>query len=147
VAFLLDTNVVSELRRPQPDPRVLSWLASTASVDLHLSVLVAGEIRRGIELLRPREPDRAARLDVWLGGLVASYADRLIPVSALVADTWGRLSSLRPLPVADGLMLATAKVYGLTLVSREAPALADLGVQTFNPWEAIDRRPSDLISP
>jgi predicted nucleic acid-binding protein len=147
VAFLLDTNVVSELSRPQPDPCVLSWLASTASVDLHLSVLVAGEIRRGIELLRPREPDRAARLDVWLEGLVASYADRLIPVSALVADTWGRLSSLRPLPVADGLMLATAKVHGLTLVSHEAPALGDLGVPTFNPWEAIDRGPSGLISP
>jgi predicted nucleic acid-binding protein len=147
VAFLLDINVVSELSRPQPDPCVLSWLASTASVDLHLSVLVAGEIRRGIELLRPREPDRAARLNVWLEGLVASYADRLIPVSALVADTWGRLSSLRPLPVADGLMLATAKVHGLTLVSHEAPALGDLGVPTFNPWEAIDRGPSGLISP
>ena len=147
MAFLLDTNVVSELRRPRPDPRVLSWLASTASVDLHLSVLVAGEIRRGIELLRPREPDRAARLDAWLEGLVESYADRLIPVSALVADTWGRLSSLRPLPVADGLMLATAKVHGLTLVSREAPALADLGVPTFDPWEAIDRGPSGQISP
>lgn len=137
MAFLLDTNVVSELRRPLPDARVLRWLESTASVDLHLSVLAAGEIRRGIELLRPREPDRAARLETWLEGLVASYADRLLPVSASVADTWGRFASLRPLPVADGLMLATAQVHGLTLVSREAPALADLGVPTLSPWEGL----------
>ena len=137
MAFLLDTNVVSEVRRPHPDPRVRAWLEGTASVDLHLSVLVIGEIRRGIELLRPREPERAAMLDEWLEGLVAAYTDRLLPVSASVADTWGRLSSLRPLPVADGLMLATAKVYGLTLVSREAPALADLGVPTLSPWEAL----------
>ena len=98
-------------------------------------MLVTGEIRRGVELLRPREPDRAASLDEWLEGLVASYGDRLLPVSARVADAWGRLSSIRPLPVADGLMLATAMVNGLTLVSREAESLADLGVPTLNPWE------------
>ena len=140
MAFLLDTNVVSELRRALPDPHVLTWLENVASVDLHLSVLVAGEIRRGIELLRPREPHRARTLDEWLDGLVAAYADRLLPVSRAVADTWGRLSSLRPLPVADGLMLATAQVYGLTLVSREAPSLADLGVSTLSPWEALGAR-------
>ena len=138
MAFLLDTNVVSELRRPRPDPRVQTWLGGVASVDLHLSVLVAGEIRRGIELLRAREPDRARTLDEWLEGLMASYADRLLPVSAAVADTWGRLSSVRPLPVADGIMLATAKVHGLTLVSREAPSLANLGVPTLSPWDARD---------
>ena len=137
MAFLLDTNVVSELRRPRPDPHVREWLKSVASVDLHLSVLVTGEIRRGVELLRPREPERAASLDEWLEGLVVAYGDRLLPVSASVADAWGRLSSLRPLPVADGLMLATAKVNGLTLVSREAVALADLGVSTLSPWEAL----------
>ncbi len=136
MAFLLDTNVVSELRRPRPEPRVQAWLGGVASVDLHLSVLVAGEIRRGIELLRPREPDRARTLDEWLNGLVDAYADRLLPLSATVADTWGRLSSLRPLPVADGLMLATAKVNGLTLVTREAASLADLGVPTLDPWQA-----------
>lgn len=138
MAFLLDTNVVSELRRPRPDPRVQTWLGGVASVDLHLSVLVAGEIRRGIELLRTREPDRARTLDEWLEGLMASYADRLLPVSAAVADTWGRLSSVRPLPMADGIMLATAKVHGLTLVSREAPSLANLGVPTLSPWDARD---------
>lgn len=143
MAFLLDTTVISELRRPRPEPRVQAWLGGVASVDLHLSVLVAGEIRRGIELLRPREPDRARGLDEWLDGLVDAYADRFLPVSASVANTWGRLSSLRPLPVAAGLMLATAQVYGLTLVSREAATLADLGVPTLSPWEA----PGDERSP
>jgi len=138
VSFLLDTNVVSELRRPRPDPHVREWLGRIASVDLHLSVLVTGEIRRGVELLRPREPERAASLDEWLEGLVVAYGDRLLPISASVADAWGRLSSLRPLPVADGLMLATAKVNGLTLVSREAAALSDLGVSTFSPWKALE---------
>jgi predicted nucleic acid-binding protein len=137
VAFLLDTNVVSELRRPRPDRHVREWLEGVASVDLHLSVLVTGEIRRGIELLRPREPERAASLDQWIEGLVVAYGDRLLPVSTSVADAWGRLSSLRTLPVADGLMLATAKVNGLTLVSREAAALSDLGVPTLSPWEAL----------
>lgn len=137
MAFLLDTNVVSELRRPRPDRHVRAWLGSVASVELHLSVLVTGEIRRGVELLRPREPERAASLDNWLDGLVDAYGDRLLPVTAAVADMWGRLSALRPLPVADGLMLATAKVYGLTLVTREAASLADLGVPTLSPWEAL----------
>ncbi len=142
MAFLLDTNVISELRRPRPDPRVQKWLGGIASVDLHLSVLVTGEIRRGVELLRPREPDRAATLDAWLEGLELAYADRLLPVSASIADTWGRLSSVRPLPVTDGLMLATAKVYGLTLVSREARTFADLGVPTLSPWEAQGEGPT-----
>ena len=67
-------------------------------MDIHLSVLVAGEIRRGIELLRPREPERARDLDTWLEGLVDTYADRLLPVSATVADAWGRLSADAPRP-------------------------------------------------
>ena len=138
MAFLLDTNVISEFRRARPDPKVEAWLEGVASVDLHLSVLVAGEIRRGIEFLRPREPDRARALDEWLDGLVAAYADRLLPVTAAVADAWGRLSARRPLPVADGIMLATAGVYGLTLVTREARSLADLDVPTLSPWESRD---------
>ena len=139
MSFLLDTNVVSELRRDHPDPNVEAWLQGTPSVDLHLSVLVAGEIRRGIELLRPREPARAQALDEWLHGLVTAYADRLLPGTAAVADAWGRLSARRPLPVSDGLMLATAEVYGLTLVTREARSFADLGVPTLSPWDRRDK--------
>lgn len=138
MAFLLDTNVVSEIRRARPDRNVEAWLASVPSVDLHLSVLVAGEIRRGIELLRPREQLRAQALDEWLQGLMTTYADRLLPVTAAVADAWGCLSAHRPLSVSDGLMLATAEVYGLTLVTREARSFADLGVATLSPWDSRD---------
>ena len=69
---------------------------------------------------------------------MTAYADRLLPVTAAVADTWGRLSSRRPLPVSDGLMLATAEVYGLTLVTRESRSFADLGVATLSPWDPRD---------
>ena len=138
MAFLLDTSVVSELRRDRPDRNVEAWLQGTPSVDLHLSVLVVGEIRRGVELLRPREPVRAQALDEWLQGLVTAYADRLLPVTAAVAEAWGRLSARRPLPVSEGLMLATAEVYGLTLVTREARSFADLGVATLSPWDPRD---------
>lgn len=141
MAFLLDTNVVSELRRPRTDRGVEAWFAGVASVDLYLSVLVAGEIRRGIELLRSREPARAQSLDAWLEGLVGSYGDRLLPITAGVADAWGRLSAHRPLPVSDGLMLATAATFGLTLVTREAGSFADLGVPTLDPW-APEGRPT-----
>lgn len=134
MGFLLDTNVVSELRRPRPDPTVEQWFESVASVDLHLSVLVVGEIRRGVERIRPREPDRACALAAWIDGMVDAYADRLLPVDAATSDAWGRLSALRPLPVADGLMLATAAVHGLTFVTREADSFGDLGVATLDPW-------------
>ena len=134
MSFLLDTNVVSEARRARPDRAVREWLDEVPSAELHLSVLVVGEIRRGIELLRNREPRRAEALDSWLDGLARAYADRLLPVSEPVAAAWGRLSSRRPLPAIDGLMLATAQVHGLTLVTREAPSFADLGVPTLSPW-------------
>lgn len=138
MAFLLDTNVISELRHARPDQNVEAWLEGVASVDLHLSVLAVGEIRRRLESLRPRQPDRARALDEWLDGLVTAYADRLLPVTAAAADVWGRLSARRPLPVIDGIMLATAAVHGLTFVTREAQSLADLGVPTLSPWDLQD---------
>jgi toxin FitB len=135
VAFLLDTNVVSEIQRARPDRSVRRWLDGTASVDLHLSVLVVGEIRRGVEPLRTRDQNRARALDEWLDGLVDRYGDRLLPVTPAVADAWGRLATRRPLPTVHGLMLATAEVHGLTFVTREARSFADLGVPTVSPWE------------
>ncbi len=138
MGFLLDTNVVSELRRGRPDPHVEAWIDGVASVDLHLSVLVVGEIRRGIERLLPREPARANALDEWLDGLLTTYGDRLLPLTGATAEAWGRLSARRRLPVIDGLMLATADVHGLTFATREATSLSDLGVPTLSPWEPRD---------
>ena len=135
MGFLLDTNVVSEARRARPDTGVRQWLDATPSAEMYLSVLAIGEIRRGVELLRRREQRRAQEIDSWLGELVAEYADRLLPVSAAVAEAWGSLSARRALPPIDGLMLATAHVHGLTFATREARAFDDLGVPTLSPWK------------
>jgi toxin FitB len=134
MALLLDTNVVSELQRPNPDSRVLTWVEDTHQLDLHTSALVIGEIRRGIGLLRRRDAPQAKRLDAWAAELVARFEDRILPVTIRVAETWGVLEAQRPLPGVDGLLLATASVHGLTFVSREADRYADLGVPVLNPW-------------
>lgn len=134
MAFLLDTNVVSELRRPRPDPHVQAWFRAMDGRDLHLSVLVLGEIEQGIERLRPRDPDRARALTTWLDGLRERHAGRIAPVTLDVALTWGRLNVARPLPVVDGLLAATALTHGWALATRNIRDLADTGVELVNPW-------------
>jgi toxin FitB len=136
VAFLLDTNVVSEIRKPRPDPKVEAWLASVPEADLHLSVLVVGEIRQGVERLRRREPARAAPYEAWLSELARRFADRLVPVTVEVCEEWGRLNVPDPLPVVDGLMAATAKVRGWTFVTRNVADLARTDVRLLDPFGA-----------
>ena len=121
--YLLDTNVVSEVRKQAPDPGVVSWFESVHSPELHLSVLVIGEIRQGIERLARREPDRAAVFEKWLLDLIDLYGDRIVPVTAAVADVWGRLNVPDPLPIVDGLLAATALVHGWTLVTRNTASV------------------------
>jgi predicted nucleic acid-binding protein len=108
VSFLLDTNVVSEVPKSRADADVLAWMASVTAADLYLSVLVVGEIRRGVEGLRRRDPAQAAVYDVWLTGLRRDYADRILPVTAEIAEEWGRLNVPDPIPTIDGLLAATA---------------------------------------
>jgi predicted nucleic acid-binding protein len=136
VAFLLDTNVVSEARKPRPDSNVHAWLASVPEADLYLSVLVVGEIRQGVERLRRRDPVAAAPYELWLSGLLHRFADRLVPVTADVCEEWGRLNVPDPLAVVDGLMAATAKVRGWTFVTRNVTGLARTDVRQLNPFEA-----------
>ena len=135
MAYLLDTNVVSEARKPAADANVLSWLASVADDELYLSAMVIGEIRQGIERLRRRDPARAVVFDTWLSTLAHDYGDRIISVTAEVAQEWGRLNLPDPLPVIDGLMAATAKLRGWTFVTRNAADLARAGVRLLNPFE------------
>jgi toxin FitB len=135
VAFLLDTNVVSEARRPAADPNVRAWLASVPDAELYVSVLVIGEIRQEIERLRRRDPARAEVFEAWLSTLLHDYGDRIVPVTAEVAEEWGRLNVPDPLPVIDGLMAATAKVRGWTLVTRNVGDLARTGVRLLNPFD------------
>ncbi|MDP9792104.1 putative nucleic acid-binding protein [Catenuloplanes nepalensis] len=136
MAFLLDTNVVFELRKSVPDPRVVAWQAANSRAVAYLSAMVVGEIRRGVERLRPRDPKQAEILERWLTGLTSSYRDRLLPVTAEVAEEWGRLSATgQPPPVIDGLMAATARVHGLTLVTRNVIDVARTGVPLINPFD------------
>lgn len=135
MTFLLDTNVLSEVRkRDRADLGVQHWFQATAEDALFLSVLVLGEIRQGIEQKRRRDPQAAHHLEVWLEGLETTFGDRLLSVDAAVADAWGRLNALRPLPVADGLLAATALVHGLTLVTRNTNDFARTSVSLLNPF-------------
>ena len=135
--FLLDTNIISEVRKGERcDPRVAAWFAGVRDTDLFISVLVTGEIRRGVERLRGRDPHRAEALERWLEALFAAYADRVLPVDARVADAWGRLGAARPVPVIDGLLAATARVHDMTLVvTRDTADVDGLGVPVLNPFE------------
>ena len=133
--YLLDTNVVSELRKPNGSAAVKKWFESVAPEQLFLSALVVGEIRQGIERLRRRDPEQAAVFQGWLATLQTDYADRLLPVTAEIAEEWGRLNVPDPLPVVDGLLAATAKIHGLTLVTRNTADVARTGVPLLNPFE------------
>jgi len=135
VSFLVDTNVVSELRKGRrASTKVRGWIASVADDELYLSVLVIGELRQGIEGLRRRDPNTATTLERWLRELVESYEDRVLPVDAAVADQWGRLSVPDPISAVDGLLAATALVHHLTLVTRNVRDLQRTGVKHLDPF-------------
>ncbi len=135
MSYLLDTNVLSEVRRSTGEPRVAAWLASVPSEELFVSALVLGEIRRGIERLWVRDPDQAAVFERWLGGLRDRFEDRIVAIDADVAEEWGRISAPDRVPVEDGLMAATAKVHGMVLVTRDVGHVARTGVRVLNPWD------------
>lgn len=130
---LLDTNVVSEVRKPRPHPGLLAWFEAQESEHLFVSVLTLGEIREGVERLRTREPARARILALWLDDLAHLYGDRVLAVDSRVADECGRLRALRSLPVVDALLAATARVHGLTLVTRNDRDFRGLNLDVLDP--------------
>jgi predicted nucleic acid-binding protein len=135
VTFLVDTNVISELRKgARADRRVVAWLEGVDDDDLRLSVLVLGELRQGVERLRKRDAASAQRLDRWLQGLAERYMGRILPIDEPVAQLWGRLNVPDPLPAVDGLMAATALVHDATLVTRNVRDVARTGVRLLNPF-------------
>lgn len=133
--FLLDTNVLSELRkRERCDESVRRWFETVANDLLFTSVLVIGEMRRGVEIRRRKDPLNAAHLESWVNQLLGSYSSRVLPVDLDVAEVWGKWSAIRTLPVEDGLIAATAFVHQLTLVTRNEKDVHGLEVSVLNPW-------------
>ena len=136
VKYLLDTNIISEIRKgPRCHPNVAAWYSKIEEESLYLSVLVLGEIRKGIEGLRDRDAGKANELDLWLEQLQTSFQSQILPVDIAISQEWGRLSSLHTVPVIDGLLAATATAHRLVLVTRNTRDFADLGIQLLNPFE------------
>jgi toxin FitB len=133
---LLDTDVVSELdQRSRPNLNVRRWYEHVSDNALFVSALVVGELRDGIERLRPRDPVRAHALERWFEGQLLFYADRILPIDSAVAQRWGRMNARNRLPTIDSLMAATAAVHGLTLVTRNVRDIARTGIKFLNPFE------------
>jgi predicted nucleic acid-binding protein len=134
--FLLDTNVVSEIRRKRPNASVLAWVDGIADHRLYLSVLSLGEIRRGIELLD--DGDKQHALNAWVEQMLLPWLGaQLVPVDQAVAESWGRLAAAvgRPLPVIDSLLAATALTHGLTMVTRNTIDFGMPELRVINPWQ------------
>ena len=140
MTWLVDTNVISEVRkRDRCHPAVAAWWAAVDERDLFFSVLSLGEIRRGIEGVRPKDPARARALEMWLDEIADAFGGRILGVDLAVAGAWCRLAILRSAPVIDALLAATAIVHGLVLVTRNVTDVDGLGVRLLNPFDVSQR--------
>jgi toxin FitB len=136
--LLLDTNVVSEMRKgEQANGHFQRWMSHARDQEAYLSVLVVGELWRGIEGRRRRDPRAGDSLERWVINLLRQFEDRILPVSEAIAKCWGSLSAPDRLPVVDGLLAATAIVHDLVLVTRNTQDVARTGVRLLNPFESI----------
>lgn len=135
MSYLLDSNVVSELRKRQrADAGVQQWFASVDDTELFLSVLTVGELRRGIESIHRRDRARGLVLNRWFHTLVTQYEARILPVDQKVAEEWGWMNALAAFPAIDSLLAATAHVHGLTFVTRNTKDVDRTGVPCLNPF-------------
>lgn len=135
MSFLLDTVVLSELRKAKPSRKVVQWIKAQKAETLFISVVSIGEIERGIERARKSDKVFAAELERWLETLIGLYADRILVVSANAARLWGRLSAKLGHDGADLLIAATALSHGATVVTRNVKHFAPTGVRVFNPFD------------
>ncbi|HEY5275144.1 MAG TPA: type II toxin-antitoxin system VapC family toxin [Coriobacteriia bacterium] len=137
MSWLVDTNVLSELRKgDRANAGIRAWFADAREDELFTSVLVLGEIRRGIESIRRRDLPSAIALEQWLTRLATDFADRVLAVDARVADRWGGLNVPDPIPTVDGLLAATALVHDLVLVTRNLRDVERTGARLCDPTAA-----------
>jgi hypothetical protein len=141
VPYLIDTDVISELRKgKRADPSVTSWFDEVAEEDVYLSVLTLGEIRKGIESIRRRDPEAGGMLESWLSRVFEAHRDRILSIDRSIAEEWGRMNVPDPLPVVDGLLAATAKVTGLTIATHNSDDFERSGVSFVDPFSAPAER-------
>jgi toxin FitB len=132
--YLIDTVVLSELRKPQRDAHLAAWVEQQRTTDLFVSVVTIGEIERGIARQRTTDSDFAAALAAWLDRLLALYGERILPFDLQIARRWGQLSAALGNDSADLMISATALEHGLTVVTRNVPDFEPTGVATVNPF-------------
>ena len=133
--YLLDTNVVFELRRPRPHGAVLAWLQAVDDAQLFISAVTLGEIQAGIELTREQDTDKASEIEAWLDQVAAAY--NVLPLDAAAFREWARLMHRRSDTLyEDAMIAATARVHGLTVVSRNVADFKALGMEAINPFTA-----------
>lgn len=138
--YLIDTNVVSELRKgSRGSSAVRAWAEALAADEIYLSVITLAEIRKGIARLESRDADQASKLERWRHHLEQEYSrfERLLPIDAPVAKKWGDLQGVRPVPVIDCLLAATAAIHNLTFATRNTADIAGLGIAVVNPFEGL----------
>jgi len=135
--YLVDTNVISEIRRGSS--QATTWLRSIDPSTIYLSVITLGEIMRGITLKRKSDPRTAAHLEEWLRKLRHDHGSRILPITDQIAVEWGRIAAQRPRGDADGLIAATAIVHDLIVVTRNVDDFDDTGVSVINPWDEAFR--------
>ena len=134
--FLIDTDVLSALRRRDRHPEMVRWLQAQRTADLYLSAVTVGEIERGIARQQRRAPSFARELSLWLDRVLAWYADRILDVDVPTARRWGRLSGDLGHDRADLIIAATALEHGLTVVTRNVKHFEPTGVPVFNPYDS-----------
>lgn len=134
--YLLDTNILSELRKGRRcDSHVQEWAQATAKVRHYISVLSLGEIRKGIEILRRRAPKQCPAYEKWLLSLETEYEADILPITDSISDQWGRLMAKQTLPVIDGLLAATALTHELTVATRNTSDFKNSEVKVVNPYD------------
>lgn len=139
MSFLLDTNVVSELRkRRRADPSVVAWFRQHRREDLYLSVLTVGELRRGVERVRRKDPTSASALSDWLMRTLDQFSSQIISIDRGIAERWGQLGVPDPIPAVDGLIAATALEKNLIVVTGDHKHFSRIGVRHLNPFEGRD---------
>jgi predicted nucleic acid-binding protein len=135
VNYLIDTNIVSELRKPSPDPNVTTWIGSVGSEDLYLSVVTIGEIEKGVQKQLRLNPSAGRNLRAWLETLLEKYGDRVVPVDVAIARRWGVFCDAHPGLETDMLIAATAIERQLIVVTRNVRHFAAAGLTVVNPFE------------